>query len=146
MSPMTPMKMVSASFIKKKRALRKELIKVGKVGAGKTFIALVKGYLGVVILIAPKCFLSGGYIGSPIALILSAMLSTYCSLRLVEAGLKTRIMNFSAIGQRAFGKVGRNIIDVVIMLTQVSFIISSIAFVVQGINSVFDYLLGYHTN
>jgi hypothetical protein len=46
----------------------------------------------------PKSFVSGGYVFSPIVLSISAILTTYCALKLVAAGLKTRVMDYSLIG------------------------------------------------
>ena len=71
------------TFMQKKRQIRSETSKVGKVGKLKTFIALIKGYCAIVILIIPKSFINGGYLFSPITLAISAMITTYCALKLV---------------------------------------------------------------
>ena len=69
-----------------------------KIGPWKTFLALIKGYCAIIILILPKSFVSGGYLMSPLILIISSFLTTICALKLVETGLKTKIMSYSLIG------------------------------------------------
>lgn len=63
-----------------KRSYKRDVIKVGKSGLFDTFFALIKGYCAIVILILPKGFQNGGYIFSPIMLILSFFLTTRCNL------------------------------------------------------------------
>ena len=43
---------------------------------------IIKGYCAMVILILPKSFENGGYIASPLTLIISAVASTVCALKL----------------------------------------------------------------
>lgn len=86
------------TFIKKKIAYKKDVAAVGKLGPMATFLALVKGYCAIVILIVPKSFANGGYIFSPLAMLISYVLTTVCALKLVQSGLKTRYMSYSLIG------------------------------------------------
>lgn len=78
----------------------------------------------MVVLILPKSFMNGGYIASPITLVFSSTLTTICALKLVEAGLKVNVFDFSAIGEKALGKIGRITIDMILMITYFSFLIS----------------------
>jgi Transmembrane amino acid transporter protein len=87
-----------STFARKKYAFKKEVKKVGKLGPVATFLALIKGYCAIVVLILPKSFVNGGYVFSPIILMASCALTTYCAIKLVQAGLKTRLMNYSLIG------------------------------------------------
>lgn len=54
---------------------------------------------------------------SPAILLGSAFITTICAIKLVEVGLKTKLMSYSLIGEHALGKKGRKMIDVMIALT-----------------------------
>ena len=64
----------------------------------KIFMMLIKGYCAMVILILPKSFENGGYIASPLTLIMSAVVSCICALKLAKVGIKTNIYDYSQVG------------------------------------------------
>lgn len=97
-------------------------------------------------LILPKSFVNGGYVFSPLCIAASSALTTYCAVKLVQAGLQTRLMSYSLIGQRALGSQARKLIDVMLMLTQFSFTISQITFVTQSLNSVLNFSLALNVD
>lgn len=78
----------------------------------------------MVVLILPKNFMNGGYIASPLTLIFSSIMTTICALKLVEAGLKVNIYDYSGIGYKALGFKGKFAIDIILMITYFSFLIS----------------------
>lgn len=45
-----------------------------KMTAFETYVALIKGYCAIIILLLPKTFSHGGYVFSPICLIVSAII------------------------------------------------------------------------
>ena len=56
---------------------------IDKLSPLQTFLALVKGYCAIVILLIPKAFMNGGYVFSPVVLLLSAILTGTCAIKLV---------------------------------------------------------------
>lgn len=105
------------TYMNEKRIMKQDIKKVGKIGPIKTFFALLKGYCAIVILIIPKAFQNGGYLFSAITLLISCMLTTICTLKLVEAGLVTRFLNYSRITKTALGENAKRLLDVMLMLT-----------------------------
>lgn len=75
----------------------------GKLTAWQSFISIVKGYCAIVILILPKNYQNGGYGVSTLTLMLSAILTTYCAIKLIQTAQKTGVVNYSKIGKLAFG-------------------------------------------
>lgn len=59
-----------------------------KMNAFETYIALIKGYCALMILVLPRAFGRGGYVFSPIVMMLSGAVQMYCALKLVTAGQK----------------------------------------------------------
>lgn len=108
---------METTFMRRDQKLKKDIQKIHKIGPLATFLALIKGYCAIVVLILPKSFVNGGYLMSPAILIISAILTTICAIKLVQAGLKTNIMSYSLIGEKAMGKGGRKLVDTMIALT-----------------------------
>eukprot|EP00347_Sterkiella_histriomuscorum_P022403 403338616 len=94
----------------------------------------------MVILILPKNFMNGGYIASPMTLIVSSILTTICALKLVEAGLKLKIYDFSGIGEKAMGFKGKLAIDMILMITYFSFLISQVAYLYESVVSLYTFI------
>lgn len=105
------------TLIRKEMRMKKDQSRIGKVGPVKTFFALIKGYCAIIVLILPKSFANGGYLISPIVLLLSSFLTTLCAIKLVESGLKTNTICYSSIGKIALGSSGKNLIDIMLALT-----------------------------
>lgn len=56
--------------------------------AFETYIAIIKGYCALMILVLPRAFSRGGYVFSPIVMMVSGAIQMYCALKLVAAGQK----------------------------------------------------------
>ena len=83
----------------------------------ETFIALLKGYCAISILIMPIGFLTGGWAASSILEAASAVVTTICAAKLVSVGLKSGVYSYSLIIEKAFGSKGRVILDIMIAST-----------------------------
>lgn len=116
--------LLDQTFVNQKKALRSETKKMRKIGVWETYFALLKGYCALVIIILPKAFLSGGYLFSAFCIMLSGIITTKCAIKLVDCGLKTKLMCYPSISKLAMGKNFRTLVEVMIALTQYSFTIS----------------------
>ena len=82
----------------------------------ETYIALIKGYCVILILILPKAFANGGYLASAILLMVSGFFSAGSACLLAEAGLRENLFSYSLLVHKAFGPTGKFAIDVMISL------------------------------
>ena len=62
-----------------------------KMNAFETYIALIKGYCALMILVLPRAFSRGGYVFSPITLLISGSVQLYAALLLVSSGQKLKL-------------------------------------------------------
>lgn len=60
----------------------------------------------------------------------------YCALKLVSAGQKLGLQSYSLIALKALGPKGKQILDVMIALTQFSFSLSLCSFITQSFQSI----------
>lgn len=51
------------------------------------YIALVKGYCAILILVLPRSFATGGFACTAVLVLASGVISTFCASLLVQAGL-----------------------------------------------------------
>lgn len=137
---------LSTSFAKKRAITARQTEKIKKLTPFETYIALIKGYCAIVILFLPSAFLSGGWGMSTIILFTVAFLTTVCTLKLVESGQHLKIYSYSLLAEKALGKKGKVFLDITVMLTQYSFTVSHILFIVKSLKSTFDVALGVSTN
>lgn len=119
---------------------------IRKLSPRETYIALIKGYCASVVLMLPRVFQNGGLGVTPIFIITSAVISTYCVGKLVDTGLAKQLYSYSLIVERAFGKKGRFILDFMIALTQFSFTIAGIIFIVSSFKITVDTLFSVDSN
>lgn len=101
-------------------------------------IALVKGYTALASLLLPKAFETGGYGISTIMLTISAVITTICACKLIDAGLKLKMYSYSQVVDKVLGRKGKIFLDVIIALTQWSFVISHITFLYLTFKGAID--------
>ena len=82
----------------------------------ETYIALIKGYCVILILILPKAFANGGFLASGLLLFASGILSASAACLLTEAGLKENLFSYSMLVHKAFGPTGKIAVDIMIGL------------------------------
>ena len=83
----------------------------------ETYVAIIKGYCGMSILICPKAYQNGGFIFSPLIQILSATFTTICVSKLIKVANKKKIYSYGQLVETSFGKKARNILDFMIVMT-----------------------------
>ena len=108
---------MNISFVRKARKLAKSAEKVTKMSNFDTYIALIKGYCVLSVLLIPKAFSNGGWGISAIFLLTSGYFSMIACLKLVDVGLQLNLYSYSLAVEKALGKNARVFIDVAIMLT-----------------------------
>lgn len=67
------------------------------------------------ILYVPKDFKNGGYLFTPITLILSLVLTLYCAKLLLQVNDKLGGGSFPEMGFKAYGKPGRIFVEIVLV-------------------------------
>ena len=55
-----------------------------KMGPFKTYFAVIKAYCAINVLLLPRSFVNGGFVLSPIALLVAGFFETLCALRLTQ--------------------------------------------------------------
>lgn len=118
--------------------------KKGKIGPVKTFLTLIKGFLGTAVLFLPKAYYTGGWGFMSIMLTASCALTCFTSLKLIQIRLKHEL-SYPEIGFKAYGVVGKALVDVFLLLTHFLFVCAYITFIANSVNNVlyahFDYSL-----
>lgn len=99
----------SYSFVEKKEG--------AKMSAFETYIAVIKGYCALMILVLPRAFVRGGYLASPLILGISGALQAYCALKLVRAGQALNLPSYSLITLKALGPTAKCFLDFMIAST-----------------------------
>lgn len=108
----------------------------------KTVFTIFKSFIGSGILFLPKAFQNGGMLFSIVGLSVSALLSTFCMLRLtvcsnaVMSAYGHKSVSYGMLGEKAFGSVGRAAVNVSLVLSQVGFCCSYLIFVQKNIGEV----------
>lgn len=63
----------------------------------EVYIALVKGYCVILILIIPRAFVTGGYITTALLMAASGVVSTFTASLLVKCGLRAQLTSYSEL-------------------------------------------------
>ena len=136
----TSMEAMNMSFVRKVKKFERQREQVKKLTPFQTYIALVKGYCMLSILLCPKAFANGGYGMSAIFLMTSGALSCLAACKLVDVGLATKLYSYPLAVEKVLGKNSRIMIEVFIASTQFSFAISHIAFLTESCKVTIDTL------
>lgn len=94
---------------------------IKKLSAFDTYIAIIKGYCGPILLFITKAFDNGGWAFSSICLIISGVFTLICALKLIKIGKQYRCYCYGQIVNRIIGKKGRIVLEIMIVLTQFTF-------------------------
>ena len=117
-----------------------------KLSPFESYIALIKGYCILSILFLPTAFANGGWGVSGFFLVTSGILSLIACQKLVDVGLALSIYSYPLVVQKVLGKKARVFIEVAIALTQYSFIISHITFMIASNKTTIDSLFSVDSN
>jgi len=117
-----------------------------KMTAFETYVALIKGYCALMILVLPKSFTHGGYVFSPICLLLSATIQVVAGIKLVNTGQSLGLTSYSLITLKVLGPKAKKLLDFMIAATQFSFTLSFISFIVTAWQSLIKNCTGFDVN
>ncbi|CAI2363408.1 unnamed protein product [Moneuplotes crassus] len=129
------------------KELGEELIKnkTPKMGTIQTFFTLLKGFLGAGMLFLPNGYSNAGWLFGTGGIIISMLITMTCGLLLIQVASKYP-GTFSELGFLAMGNKGRYICDLVLALSQASFVTFYIAFISQSLNNIFENHWGFTIN
>ena len=82
----------------------------------QTFFAVIKGYTTLNIFLLPIGFKDGGWLFSPLALIVSCTFETISAIKLSEAANKVKIYNYPDLVEYCFGSNIKILLQVIIGL------------------------------
>ena len=71
--------------------------------AAQSFISILKAYCSLMILILPRSFERGGYVLSPLAMIMSASIQCISAVKLVNVANHFGIMSYGLLAYKIFG-------------------------------------------
>ena len=137
---------LSGSFIKKVKRYDHQRQKVKKLSPFESYIAVLKGYCVLSILLLPKAFYDGGWLISPSFIVFNGVLSCIACIMLIDTGLAYKIYSYPLIVERVLGKKARLFLEIAIALTQLGFVISYVTFLVSSCKTTIDTLSGKETN
>ena len=87
-----------------------------KLSPFECYIALVKGYCVILVLVLPRSFATGGYACTAALVLVSGLISTFCASLLVQAGLQANIHSYSLLTQKVLGSKWKVAVDLIIAL------------------------------
>ena len=99
----------------------------------QSFFALCKLYCAINVLLVPKAFANGGYLASPIIVLISCSFQSACAIRLTHVGNYTGKINYPDIVNVVFGKCGKRFIEVSLAMVHFQFTIAQLSFCIQGL-------------
>ena len=103
--------------------------KVKKLGPLATCFTIFKGFVATGILYVPKDFKNGGYIFTPITLIVSLVLTLYCAKLVLAANARCGGGSFPEMGYKAYGKPGKVFVEIVLVASQFGFCTAYVYFI-----------------
>jgi len=118
---------------------------IPKLSDMQAFFTLIKGFVGTGWFFLPNGFYNGGW-GFSICCILWSMILTLTSmLLLVEASSKVK-GDYSELGFKSLGKVGKYIWDLTLSLSQIGFLTVHSPLISQNINQILMFHFGIEIN
>ena len=90
----------------------------------QAFFAIIKGYTTMNIFMLPIGFKNGGYLFSPIMLIISATFEATCAIKLASAANQVGIYQYTDLVEFALGRKFKNVFQVLIALMSFQFTFS----------------------
>jgi amino acid permease len=102
-------------------------------GTMATLFAVLKAYCSINILLLPRSFVNGGFVLSPIMLVVSCTLECTCAVLVSNIALQYGIYDYAALVEHAFGLTARKIVRTLLMLVHFQFLIGQVTFSIQSI-------------
>jgi len=96
---------------------------MAKMGVCQTFFAILKAYCAINVLLLPKAFKNGGFVLSPLAMLVAVFFETLCAVRLSTVSHKHKIYSYPLLMEKALGKVGLQVSRIFLALAHWEFVI-----------------------
>ncbi|ODV95637.1 hypothetical protein PACTADRAFT_28339, partial [Pachysolen tannophilus NRRL Y-2460] len=112
----------------------------------KTFLLLLKAFIGTGVLFLPKSFSNGGLIFSNLMLLVFSLLSYYCFVVLINVRLITNVSSYGNIGLILYGQNFERLILLCIILSQIGFSSAYIVFVGENFKSLYTQFFSAGSN
>ena len=93
-------------------------VKSEKMTNFQSFFATCKSYCAINVLLTPKAFKNGGYILSPVALLIAGVLQCYCAIKLTQCGMHVKKISYPDIVFKALGKKGKKVLEIFLAIVQ----------------------------
>lgn len=77
-----------------------------KMGTTKTFFAVMKAYCAINVLLLPRSFVNGGYLLSPLAMMVAFFFESLCAVRLTNVANSQGIFSYPLLMEKALGTKG----------------------------------------
>ena len=77
-----------------------------------------------------------------VALTFSALLTTYCALLLLEIRKKVNATSYTMIGEKTLGNTGKQLVNIALVGSQLSFVCAYIFFIKNNFASFFNHYTG----
>ena len=100
-----------------------EFIVPRKMGRFATFMAVLKAYCSINILLLPRSFANGGYLVSPLAMLAALFFEGMCAYKLCRIAATYGIYNYPSIANRALGRPGRALVRTFLCLAHFQFLV-----------------------
>mmetsp|Transcript_9659 Transcript_9659/g.16232 ORF Transcript_9659/g.16232 Transcript_9659/m.16232 type:complete len:125 (+) Transcript_9659:568-942(+) len=110
--------------------------KVKKLSNVATFFTLIKAFVCTGCLYLPKSFINGGYGFQIISLVISCIFTMYCSTLILETRTKLKADSYTEIGEKLYGRMGRVVVDVCLILSQSGFCCAYVFFIKSNYSSI----------
>ena len=106
-------------------------------GTFKTFFAVLKAYCAINVLLLPCSFANGGYLLSPIAMIVACFFEALCAARLTSVAQQYEIYSYPLLMQKAMGDKGLLAARVFLSIAHWQFTIGQMTFTLKSLQSTF---------
>jgi len=118
---------------KRRVAKEEESKQVKKLGPLATCFTIFKGFVATGVLYVPIDFKNGGYVFAPVTLLISLFVTLYCSKLLIAVSDRIGGGGFPEMGFKAYGKLGKIIVEIVLVASQFMFCTAYVYFIASQI-------------
>ena len=98
-----------------------------------TCFAVMKAYCAINVLLLPCAFANGGYLLSPIAMVVAVCFESLCAARLTTVAQKYGIYSYPLLMQRALGDKGMTIARICLAIAHWQFIVAHVTFTLKSL-------------
>ena len=121
----------------KRRVSKEEESKqVKKLGPIATCLTIFKGFVATAVLYVPLDFKNGGWLFTPITLIISLCSTLYCAKLLLAVNDRLGGGGYPEMGFKAYGKWGKILVEIVLVASQFGFVTAYIYFIASQIGGI----------